>query len=1071
MNSQHRYRALWGLAAGVALAFFASSPLAAQETGVVEGTVTGPQGQAIAGAQVSLVGTQRGTITASDGTYRITGVPAGTREVRVQRIGYRGETQQVQVAAGATVAVNFTMIQAVVDVQEVVVTGVGAATARARLPFTVDQITAEALPVPAVSAGGAIQGKIAGAQVVAGSGRPGAAPSILLRGPTSINAAGRGQGPMVIVDGVILGASLADIDALDIENIEVVKGAAAASLYGSRAAAGVINITTRTGQRLGDDQVRFSLRSELGQSSLESPQPLTQHHHYRLSGNPERPFLSADGVEFQLGDRRPNNTLYVPTLAGATIWDTYQNQPWPDGPYDHVGTFFENGVFQQHQISATGRTGATNFHAAVALVDEDGVIWNQPGYTRQSFRLNVDQGMGDNLQLSARTYFSRSDSGLFPEASGNPLFNLTRMPAGVDLTRRDDRGEYIILPMPGQENPNPLEELSKREYTDERDRFLGSANVRWSPLDWLDLDANASYDRANQRYEDFYPVGFQTARATPALNQGNIFRAGTRTDALNTSLTASTRHSFGALDTRLQGRYLYEAQDYDYFEATGYHFPVRGIRTLQAATQGRQNWSQVTSIRSEGYFGILNLDYAGRYIADMLVRRDGSSLFGEDQRWQTYYRLAGAYRLTEEPWWNMPAFDELKLRYSVGTAGGRPNFFAQYETYAVSAQGTVTPQVLGNPDLRPEHVTEHEMGIDAGFLNRFLFAATYARSTAEDQILPVPLPAVSGWVQRWMNAGTLQSNTVELSLDADVLRRGNFHWTSRVLFDRTRQEITRLDVPPFLYGAPIQGLTEVFYAREGEPLGTIYGHRFATSCADLPAGAWANRCDEFAINDDGYLVWVGQGGSLQNPQWGSIHPETVGPDAVWWGTPFATLGEDGTQFQPIGNTQPDFRWSLSNSFNYGGFRLYTLFDAERGVDVYNMPRHWQTFQLYSGEGDQGGVPIDQAKPIGYYANLYRNLTPKNSHFVEDGSFVKLRELSLAYRFTPEQLGTVPFLGNMAGVGLSLTGRNLITWTNYQGYDPEVGVSAGQLGSAALNRFDGFTYPNFRTWTAAVEVNF
>jgi TonB-linked SusC/RagA family outer membrane protein len=1076
MSLNRGLRALLATAIAGTLALAGATAAEAQQTGTVGGTVMDATTlEPIRSAQVLIQGTQLGTLTDARGRFLIQNVPTGTHQLQVELIGYSARTQTVNVRAGEVTTVDVRMQSEALALEGIVVTGVAAATPRARLPFTVDQLIIDEAMTPVVSAGAVLQGKVAGAHVISGSGRPGSGHSILLRGPTSINASGRGQGPLIIVDGVILGASLVDIDALDIENVEVVKGAAAASFYGSRAAAGVINITTRTGARMVDDQVRFTLRTEAGQNQLERTLPVTQSHHFRMSGNPEKPFLTAGGVEFAWFDRSPTGTrpFYVPTLAGADIWTTFQDQPWPQ-TFDHVDMFFRGGTFHQHQLAATGRAGAMNFHAAATVVGEDGVIWNQRGYDRQTFRINVDQGVGQRMQLAARAFFSRSESGLWPEAQtgANPLFNLTRAPAGVDLRERDpDTGEYRIIMRPGEENANPLEELEKREYSDERDRFLGSANLRWAALPWLDLDINASYDRANQRYEDYYPVGFQTARATPALNQGNIWRAGERTDALNTSATASVHRRFGDnLGARLQGRYLYEAQDYDIFQTWGHTLAIRGLRTLQGTTAGHGRSSQVTSIRSEGYFGILNLDYAGRYIADALVRRDGSSLFGEDERWQTYFRLAGAWRIAEEPWWTVPAINELKLRYSVGTAGGRPNFFAQYETYNISATGLVTPQVLGNPNLKPEFVTEHEAGLELGFLDRFMFTGVYARTRAEDQILPVPLPAVSGWVTRWTNAGTLESNTIELSLDAHVLQRGNFNWTSRLLWDRTRQEITELHVPPFTYGANAQGLTEVFYARAGEPLGTIYGTVFATGCGDLP-GVWAGRCDQFAVNNDGYLVWVGQGGNLSNPQWGTIHPETIGADAVWWGTPFAVYDEDGNSFLPIGNTQPDFRWSLANTFSLGGFRLYTLFDAEQGADVYNMPRHWMTFQLYAAEGDQAGLPANEKKPIGYYANLYRNLNPKNSHFVEDGSFIKLREASLSYRFTPAQLAAVPGLGNLGGLALSVTGRNLKTWTNYQGYDPEVGVAAGELGSAALNRFDGYMYPNFRTWTMALEVNF
>jgi TonB-linked SusC/RagA family outer membrane protein len=1096
MNSQHRYRALWGLAAGVALAFFASTPLAAQQGGIVEGTVTDADGRPVGGAQVSIVDSQRGTITNAQGTYRITGVQAGTREVRAQRIGYRTATQTVSVTAGETVALNFTMQQAVVDVDEVIVTGVAGETARAKLPFTVDRLDAEALPVPAISAGSAIQGKVAGAQVVAGSGRPGSAPSILLRGPTSINAQGRSQEPLYIVDGVILGASVADIDALDIESIEVVKGAAAASLYGSRAANGVIQITTRTGRFVADDATRFSFRSELGQSSLAGDFPLARNHRFRLNADGTR-FVSADGTEFvweeearqwqrrninpETGHHQVDTSQrapYMPVATGTNIWNTFQNQVWPGETHDHVATFFDPGTFMTNSLSVEGRSGATNYHASLSQTSEDGIITGQRGYDRQAFRVNLDQGIGDNFTISTRTYYSRSeqDGQNIEAGGGSPLFNLTRQPAGVRLDATmpaAEGGSLLIRPDYVEENANPLYELINMDRTDERQRFLAGANLRWSPLAFLDLDGNVSYDRSDVSRSQYAFRGFITARPNATLNPGYLFRDGWLNEALNTSATATFRQRFGELNTRTQLRYLYEAEHYDFFRASGTHQQAENIRSLRAFTNNRTVDSSIQDVRSEGYFLITNFDFRDRYILDALVRRDGSSLFGPDDRWHTYYRGAAAWRLSEEPWWTLPALNEFKLRYSIGTAGGRPNFAAQYETYNVSLAGSMSPQTLGNRELRPEHATEQEVGLEVIAMDRVAFNLTYATTTAEHQILPVPLPAFAGFGTQWQNAGTLQSNTWEASIESPIIQTPDFTWSSRILFDRTRQEITEIGVAPFQYGFPQQGLENVFWLREGESLGTFYGRRWATSCADLPANM-QNVCQaEFDVNDDGYLVWVGQNNTWRSGQWGEAGPTVDNVGGLMWGVPFAAQDADGETFLPIGSTQPDFNLSFANTINFRNFSLYGLLDATQGVHVYNLPRHWSYFQNYSRDQDQAHKPENEQKPVGYYgpSGLYHQLGPANSHFVEDGSFVKLREVSARYRFAGEQLSGLPLLQMFDGVALSLVGRNLFTWTNYSGYDPEVGLTGGTLGSAAISRFDGFTYPNFRTFTAAIEVTF
>ena len=265
----NRYRGTWAAALGAAATLFLlgqGGRLQAQQvTGTIQGRVVqAGTTQPVEAAQISVTGTQRGTVSGRDGTFKIENVPVGEHEIRAQFIGYKSVIMAVTVLASQTVTVNFELTQAPLDLEEIVVTGVAGQQIRAKLPFTVDRLTTAALPVPAVNAATMITGKAAGVRVASPSGRPGSAPSVLLRGPTSINASGRSQEPLYIVDGVILSSSVVDIDAMDIESIEIVKGAAAASLYGSRAANGVIQITTQRGKQVADDQVRYTIRNEFG---------------------------------------------------------------------------------------------------------------------------------------------------------------------------------------------------------------------------------------------------------------------------------------------------------------------------------------------------------------------------------------------------------------------------------------------------------------------------------------------------------------------------------------------------------------------------------------------------------------------------------------------------------------------------------------------------------------------------------------------------------------------------------------------------------------------------------------
>jgi TonB-linked SusC/RagA family outer membrane protein len=1084
---------------------------AAQATGTIQGTVTDAQAmRPLSGVQVSIPGTRHGTLTNSQGRYQLVNVPAGTHSVRAEFIGYSAGTRGVTVAEGATATANFALETTAVALQELVVTGVAGATTRAKVPFAIEQLRAEDMPVPMVSAGQAIQGKVAGAQVVQGSGRPGASPSILLRGATSLDASGRGQEPLYIVDGVILGGTMVDIDALDIQNIEVVKGAAAASLYGSRAANGVVNITTRRGSRVGTDQVRYSARTEIGRSEIAGTPDalLTQRHHWRTvqtdtgtffvnSANAPCRFELCNNVQLAGQGRDIDPETGLP-IGAANAWNTYQNQSWPGQTYDQVRRFFRDNPFQQHYVSAEGRSGATTFHVSYSNLHDGGVIPGLDGYQRNNFRLNLDQAIRDDLILSASAFYSRGTSDQFPETNGNPIFRLTRMPAGVNLQGCSDDPSESCMSDPARlmlrvhpdfaaEAGNPLYEVLTREHRVDRGRFLGSTNLRVAPLSWFDVDVNASYDRFDYEEEDYYPLGFRTVTPSPGLNRGSLSRWIELTESFNASATGTMRFRLTPhITNRTQLRYLLENQQNQVNWTRGFDFQVEDIPQFQNLDQANViASSQFETVRADGAFAITNFDIYDRYIIDALVRNDGSSLFGADQRRQWYYRVAGAWRAGEEPWFRVPAIDEFKFRAAVGTAGNRPRFEAQYETFSV-AGGRVTPQALGNTDLRPEFSREVEVGLDASLLDgRFILGLTHANVVTSDQILRVPLPGYSGYVSQWQNAGTLENNVFEASIGARLLEARDLTWSARLQYDRTRSTITELSVPNFTYGTTGQNLNNVFYARPGERVGTFYGIQYATSCAHLPAGM---SCDGFSVNDDGYLVYAGPAG-LADPQWGSMPPGDVTGAAphlasMLWGTPFAGVctdpatGEE-TTFCRLGKTMPDYSIGLSSTVNWRGLSLYGLLDAQRGFQVYNQALQWATFRRTAGLLEQDpDLPLEQQKPVGYYDIVYNasGLRPA-SPFVEDASFVKLREVTVGYRIGGQRLGSLPgILNNLDGVGITLTGRNLLTWTDYRGFDPEVGRSttgagAAGAGSAAISRVDAYQYPNFRTWTLGLDLNF
>jgi TonB-linked SusC/RagA family outer membrane protein len=935
----------------------------------------------------------------------------------------------------------------------------------------VAQIRMADLPVPSMNAAQSLQGKVAGATVHMGSGRPGAAPSILLRGVTSLNAQGRDQEPLYIVDGVILSSGMVDLDALDIQSIEVVKGAAAASLYGSRAGSGVIQVRTKRGAELPDDQVRYTLRSEYGGAQLASTPDmlLAKKHRFQTS---QGKFVDLDGSLCDWLD------CSQPRETGTGAWDTFNDQEWPGQTFDQVGRFFTGANFLQSNLSVGGRSGRTNFHVSASHMDQEGIMRFTPGFKRNNFRVNVDQAVMDKLTVQTSVFYSKSSQGRPSETSGNTLFDLTRVPAGVDLLARDADGELRLLMNPtDSESENPLYTLQATKQLEWRSRFLGSANLRYAPVEWLKVDANVSFDRLDDDWETFREKGYRCYEPCPTWADGTLYKFGSRSEALNGSITASTRWNISdQIRNSSMVRYLYENDEYQSFNTSGYEFAVANVPTFANINQSNvTSGSYLQTVRADGYFFITNFDMYDKYVVDALIRNDGSSLFGADERRQWYYRVGGAWRLGQEDFFNVPQIDELKFRYSVGTAGGRPNFSAQYEVYSVSG-GRISPVSLGNKNLKPEFSTEHEAGVDVSILNyKAILALTYARTTTEDQILPVPQPSYTGFQRQWRNAGTIESNTWEATLDLRLVERPTFSWSAKLLYDRTRSEITELSVPPFVYGVGGQAMGEVFYARKGEKVGTFYGAILAKTCADLPSGV---SCEGFQVNDDGFLVWTG-GSGFGNPQWGVDGP-IVGTSRVKWGTPFAGIcidqatGEE-TRYCPVGNSQPDYNAGLSTSVSWKGLYAYALISRSAGFQVYNQPLVWGFFKRMTAFYDQdANAPASEKKPLGYYDAWYSavpgNLRPSNWS-TEDATFTKLREVALSYRLSQDLTRRIPGLSQFSSVGISVTGRNLFTWTNYRGYDPEVGKTGGDTGSSAIARVDGYTYPNFRTYTAAIEFIF
>ena len=1097
--------------------FVGAAPLLAQ--GAVSGTVTDAESLApVAGAQVFVAGTVVGTLSGAEGTYRLEGVPTGEQTVTVRLIGYRELSQTVTVQSGQVATADFAVEQTALRIQDIVVTGVVGETPQVKLPFTVERLSAQDFPVPAADVSSLLTAKVAGVSVVSGSGQPGQPSDVLLRGPTSINSSGRSLAPLIVIDGVIQSesATLSDIGALDIDHVEIVKGAAAASLYGSRAQNGVIEISTKRGTGLQTNSLNILARGEYGIGQLVGDVGLTRSHPYLMNASGTK-FIDSDGNEVDFTDlSRPG--FGAPVLANqinpgepGDSFTSFANQAFPHELFDHMDTFFDPGETMDVYGAVTGRFGESSFRVSVDQFMEGGVVRCAPcidnlgslntdrvaqgltafdvglpddeGYQRQNVRLNVDTSFGD-LDIAASGFYSRANQD--DKAVANSAFSqLTFASPAVDLTQIDPTDGYPVIDADTQSiSSNPLYLLAIVDSRDKRTRTMGSVDLNYTPtgLEWLTLEANASFDRTDFYDYTIFPKNEKT-REGPT---GGSLREYNYTDeAINASVTLGASRIFmdGDLTVRGKARYLIEDQSFGSNGVFGSQFSVQDVPNFGAIIGATSGNNEVRQIKAEGLFGIASVDYRGRYILDGLIRRDGSSLFGPDERWQTYYRGSVAWRIAQEDFWNIDAIDEFKLRFSLGTAGGRPNFFAQYETFGISG-GAIFPINLGNTALKPEFTTEREAGMNFVFFDNLGLDLTYAWQTTDDQLLRVPQPAFVGFSSQWQNAGAISAQTYEVSLRYAPIDTQDMGLQFRVNWDKTRQEITRLDVPPYQQGA--------FFVSEGRPLGEMWGHVLARACSDLdPIGVSASDCNaNFQVNDDGLLVWTGGADyreGFSSHLWGTSGDvaTNTGDQAFGWGLPIkvldyspACVAKNPTNFMdkcqltdvlPFGNTTPDFNLSFGSTFRLKNLNVNALVESSMGHSIYNNTAQWALRDDRGEDVDQTGKPLELTKSIGYVAGVYLS-NNDNDWFREDGDWIKLRELSVGYTL-PQAMMEGLFGGVFDRITLNLIGRNLLTITDYRGYDPEVGRSSGEIASSTLQRYDNFGYPNFRTFTFAAELVF
>ncbi len=1057
---------LTALLVSAALASAQEPPPQSANRGAVTGRVTAQEGGGpLEAVQVRLVGTPLGAQTSPDGTYRISNVSEGIYRVEAQRIGYaRAQSEDIRVSAGQATTVNLVLATTVLRLQQVVVSGVTDPTSGAKRPFAVAKLNAEDIPVPSIGSPTAmLQGKVAGV-TVRQTGGPNGETQIQLRNPTSYRA---NTQPMIIVDNVIqldntvggggrgfIGQTL-EVAPEDIESIEIIRGAAAAALYGQRAANGVISITTKRGSSLPQGSTQLTIRSETGFQQLGTEVPLSTHHRRLVDQNNQ--FIDEFGRPvIRMTDRvnDPNNII---------------DNEWGVPLYDHASDFFGTGQTFVNSATLGQNTLATNFSATLAGTRESGVLkTNSGGVENYSLRMNLDHRFSDKLRVSVGSSFNRRFADLI--ASGNSVFSdFVDISPDIDITQRD-AVTGLPLPFPDPTDDEAYNPLYAEAVLDEWEKRAGmqiNGEVSYALTPWLTLQGLLGYQRSDRlqqlQFERPGIIDDENDISVGAFDLGNDFD-----ESANGQLSARFLNVFGGYTVRSSVQALGTVADRQSLRIEG--------DTLERATRDMdiaallQSEHIFRNQRTLSYLATAALDYESRYIVEGLYRYDGNSLFGSGSRWQPNYRASVAWSVGEERWWPLANDVPLmKLRYSIGTAGNNPLFEDKFERY-LQNPGVLRlfKERLGNNSLVPEEVTEQEIGLEASFRNRFGLELNYARQNTVHAIREDTIVAYTGFDFQVVNSGNIRGETYELTFEAQWMTRPTFQWSSTLVADRSRSKITKYDRLCDIDGFARQCL--------GAQFGEMWGNGLVRDMSQLPAVHQnAGSLDQFDVNDDGLVVAVGPNGSWRDGRWGTN--VVVNGQTYLWGMPIlrSTTDAAGTRINNeivmMGMALPDFQYGLQNNFFYKGFNLFLQVNGQVGGMIYNERKQQMYLDEIHADVDQAGKPEYAKKPIQYYTSnrsgfnvglADNDVDDHMDAMMEDADYLKLAEFQLGYTFRtmPAALGR---LGLKRG-NVALIGRNLFTITGYSGYDPEVPGNRG-------TRVDEVSYPRYRTMSLQLGLTF
>jgi len=1030
-----------------------------QDAITVKGIVTDAQSMPMPGATVSEKGTKNSTVTSIDGEYQIKVKPNAT--LVFTYIGTKPKEEQVK----NRTLINTKLVDDTNNLDEVVVVGYGTK-ARKNITGAVSSVKGEEIAkVPVQNVAQALQGRIAGMQVTMPDGTPGAQPSLRIRGGTSITQSNE---PLYVVDGVAQTGGLNFLDPTDIETIDVLKDASSTSIYGAQGANGVVLVTTK---RAKGGKLQLSYDTYGGIKTIAKELPMM------------------------------NPYQYTQLMYEGAITDAVRQQKFEDnyGTYDQLEGLYKNRkginwqdevfgnavVSQYHKIGISGGENDTRFNAFYSVNNDQGIMLGSES-VKNIAKLSVTHNLTNKLSVNAIVNFSNQKvTGLSPADGGNArlsmLQNVLQYRPTIGSTGSDEDLKYLTVdPLDNQASPalqSPLVTIENQKREAVTRSINMSMQLKYNIAPDLVYSGLISYTDNSEKNKYFNGAdGIQAIRSGGA-NGGVTQNISTRLN-YNNVLTYSKTLNNHKFDVTAGQEYIYNYAEGITASASAFPDVNLGWDKLQLGTIAGIPTTFAEDDKLLSFFGKANYSFKNRYLVSASIRADGSSKFGTENRWGYFPSVSLAWRVIEEDFMRqLPVFSDLKFRFSYGEAGN--NRIANYAALGIFNSGsyplnnqvniTAFQNNLPNPFLKWEATKSTNLGLDLGFFKQRISLTTELyENRSQDLLYNTRIPSSSGFKKQFQNIGATSNRGIEFTLNTTNIKTDNFNWNTsfNIAFNKTKV----LSLSEGENSLITNSYTDKsdYILQVGRPVGVMYGY--------VRDGLYQVSDFDYNPATSAYTLKTGVVKDNVAVQPGFIKFKDIsGPN----GTPDGVINDlDRTA---IGNANPKFTGGLNNTFSYKGIDLSIFLDFTVGNDIYNANvlnnsrlnfENLNTFAIYADRwttinaaGQRITDPTELAAAnVGKTNPSYAgNATGRlYSDIIEDGSFLRINNISLGYTLPKEWLKK----SKISNLRIYFTAYNLYVFTKYSGYDPEVSV----LNNAITRGVDFSAYPRSKSFLTGLNIS-